>query len=337
MENIFLDSPLDMHLHIRTGQILKDVLYFSAKQFSGGLIMPNLQPPVTTIEQLENYLNEIETELKNIGFKNKFKPYMSIFFKNSFDFNFLKSIKDKILIVKLYPNGVTTNSEGGVLSVDLDEVGKTLEAMEKLNIPLSIHGETNGTVFEREAEFLPTYELLAKTFPKLKIIMEHISDNRTINLLDKYENLYATVSLHHLQLTFDDLLGGALKPHLFCKPIIKSKIDREALRNLVFSGNKKVMFGSDSAPHLREKKESNSGSAGIFSAPVLLPSIVELFERFDKLELLNGFLSQNAKAVYNIMPPVRKIELVRENWQVENQYGGIVPLFAGETLKWRVV
>ncbi len=223
------------------------------------------------------------------------------------------------------------------MSVDLDEVGKTLEAMEKLNIPLSIHGETNGTVFEREAEFLPTYELLAKTFPKLKIIMEHISDNRTINLLDKYENLYATVSLHHLQLTFDDLLGGALKPHLFCKPIIKSKIDREALRNLVFSGNKKVMFGSDSAPHLREKKESNSGSAGIFSAPVLLPSIVELFERFDKLELLNGFLSQNAKAVYNIMPPIRKIKLVRENWQVENQYGGIVPLFAGETLKWRVV
>ncbi len=337
MDNLILNSPLDMHLHIRQGEMLKSVLPISARQFAGGLIMPNLQPPIMTEEHLDNYHQEIINSLAEHNLKNSFVPYMTIFFKNSYDRNFLKSIREKITAVKIYPSGVTTNSEAGVLSLDLDEVGSVLEIMQDLNIPLSIHGETNGSVFEREAEFLPTYEMLARNFPKLKIMMEHISDRRTVELLNKYNNLYATVSLHHLSLTYDDILGGSLKPHLFCKPIIKSNKDREALRELVLSGNEKVMFGSDSAPHPREKKESSSGSAGIFSAPVLLSGIVSFFEKNDKLNLLDNFLSFNARKIYNLNNVVeRKIELIRENWRVADQYAGVVPLFAGETLEWKV-
>jgi dihydroorotase len=330
MDKITINTPLDMHLHVRDGEMLKNVMEYSSKPFAGGLIMPNTLPPISSREEILSYRKRI---VEAIG-DEQFEPLMSIFFKSSYDYELLESIKDLILVVKLYPSGVTTNSEGGVLSVDLDEVGETLSAMEKLGIPLSIHGETNGSTFEREAEFLPTYELLAKSFPKLKIIMEHISDRRTIELLDKYENLYATVTLHHLTVTLDDLLGGALKPHLFCKPIVKTSEDRDALQNLVLSGHKKVMFGSDSAPHPQEQKESGNGSAGIFSAPVLLQGVVELFDKNGKLENLQAFLSDNARRIYELNPKEKLVTLEKRNFTVADSYGGVVPLFAGEKLSW---
>ena len=333
MDRVTLNTPLDMHLHIRDGEMLREVVRYSSRYFSGGLIMPNTIPPITTKEDIFSYRKEILNSIEN----DIFEPYMSIFFKSSYDSQFLKSVRDDILVVKLYPSGVTTNSDGGVVSVDLDEVGDTLSAMEQLDIPLSIHGETNGSVFEREAEFLPTYELLAKTFPKLRIIMEHISDRRTIELLEKYSNLFATITLHHLAITFDDLLGGALQPHLFCKPIVKSGKDRDALRDLVLNGHPKIMFGSDSAPHPKEKKESSNGSAGIFSAPIVLQGLVELFEKHDKLENLQPFISENARKIYRISPPQKSITLVRKEFQVPTTYGEkieIVPLFAGKKLNW---
>ena len=332
MNRIELNTPLDMHLHIRDGEMMQNVLPFSSSVFSGALIMPNLQPPITSKELLLNYKERIEKAQKF----NNFKPYLSLFFKKDYDFNFLQELKDDILVVKLYPSGVTTNSDDGVVSVNLDEVGETLSAMEKLGILLSVHGETNGITFEREAEFIPTYKLLAKNFPKLKIIMEHISDRRTVSLLDEFPNLFATVTLHHLIFTLDDLLGGSLKPHLFCKPIIKKLEDREALRNLVFSGHKKVMFGSDSAPHLKIKKESGNGFAGIFTAPVLLPALVELFEKFNALDKLQDFISDNAKRIYNINPPQKTIYLEKKSFQVQSEYFGIVPIFAGEKLIWKI-
>jgi len=333
MNKITIDSPLDMHLHIRDGEMMKNIIQYSTTPFSGALIMPNTIPPLTSRQEILDYRDRILTAKKD----DIFKPYMSIFFKNTYDYDFLNSIKDIILVVKLYPSGVTTNSEGGVVSVNLDEVGETLSAMEKLGITLSIHGETMGSTFEREAEFLPTYELLAKTFPKLKIIMEHISDRRTVALLDKYPNLYATVTLHHLTITFDDILGGALKPHLFCKPIVKGSADREALQKLVFSGNPKVMFGSDSAPHPQDKKENKNGSAGIFSAPVLLPKIVELFDKNGKLELLQNYLSNNAKRIYGINPPKKTITLEKKSMKVSETYGKVIPIFAGEEIEWSLI
>jgi dihydroorotase len=331
MEKIVLNSPLDMHLHLRDGEMLNTIGKYSFTQFSGGLVMPNILPPVTTKEDLESYRNRVLSVVAN----EPFKPYMSIFFKKEYDKEFLKSIKDDILVVKLYPSGATTNSEGGVVSINLDEVGDTLKAMEDLGIPLSIHGETLGDSFEREAEFIPTFELLAKSFPKLKIVMEHISDHRTLGILEKYPNLFATVTLHHLTKTRDDLLGGSLNHHLFCKPILKRDIDRDTIRDFVFSGHPKIMFGSDSAPHRAEAKMG--GSAGVFSAPILLEGLTTLFDNFEKLDLLQNFVSENAKRIYEIDPPKREIVLQKKEKNVQKLYGGVVPLFSGETLNWSII
>ena len=86
--------------------------------------------------------------------------------------------------------------------------------MSELNIPLAIHGETNGFVMDREAEFASIYETLALNFPNLKIIMEHITTKESVALLDRFDNLYATITLHHLLITLDDVAGGMLQPHL---------------------------------------------------------------------------------------------------------------------------
>jgi dihydroorotase len=337
MESIVLNSPLDMHLHLRDEQMLKNIANFSAEQFSGGLIMPNLVPPVDDKNSLLSYKNRILEAVQN----HIFNPYMSIFFSDKYTESFLSEIKNELLVVKLYPSGVTTNSESGVKSLNLDKIGETLNAMEKLNIPLAIHGETNGFVLDREKEFLEVYELLAKEFPKLKIIMEHLSSRESIELLEKYDNLFATITLHHMLITLDDLIGGSLNPFNFCKPVVKTPADREALRNIALNAHEKVMFGSDSAPHLKSNKLLN-GSAGVFTAPVLLQGITQIFDEHDKLENLQKFISDNAQKIYNITPPEKKIKLIKKEFQVPSSYFSgtpdeIVPFLANQKLNWSII
>jgi dihydroorotase len=172
---------------------------------------------------------------------------------------------------------------------------ETLEMMSILNIPLCVHGETDGFVMDREAEFMDIYELLATNFPKLKIIMEHITTKAAVDMLDKYENLYATITVHHLLITLDDVAGGMLKPHLFCKPIAKRPQDRKALLEVALNAHPKVMFGSDSAPHPQNKKEACGCAAGVFSAPIALQLLCEIFDNHKKLENLQAFVSDNAQ------------------------------------------
>jgi dihydroorotase len=222
--------------------------------------MPNLLPPITTKKALLSYKQRIKESCK----EDIFTPYVTIFFQVDYSYSFLEDTKDEIIAVKLYPFGVTTNSETGVSSMDVETLRPTLESMSKLGIPLCVHGETKGFVMDREKEFLPIYESLAINFPNLKIIMEHISTKEAINLLDKYDNLYATVTIHHLLLTLDDVAGGMLNPHNFCKPIVKRYEDRDALQEVVLQAHPKIMFGLDSAPHQKENKECHHGAAGIF-------------------------------------------------------------------------
>ena len=172
--------------------------------------------------------------------QDDFTPFMTLFFK-PYSKEFLEDIKDEITAFKLYPAGITTNSEGGVESIDVEQLAPTLEAMSELNIPLCVHGETDGFVMDREAEFMSVYEELAIAFPKLKIIMEHITTKDAVDMVQKYDNLYATITVQHLLITLDDVAGGMLQPHLFCKPILKRESDRKALVKLATSKNKKVM------------------------------------------------------------------------------------------------
>jgi len=320
---IILDTPIDMHLHLRVGKMLRDVIPYTANQFAAAVVMPNLVPPVDNKERLESYRKEILENSEN------FTPLMNIFMREYTEDELLE-LADKIFAIKLYPAGITTNSEAGVKSIE--NIYPVLEIMEELGIPLSVHGETNGFVLDREREFAFIYEKLASDFPNLKIIMEHISTYNLVDILDKHDNLYATITLHHLLLTLDDLIGGSLNPHNFCKPVVKTPKDRDALQDIVKSGHKKVMFGSDSAPHSIENKLK--GAAGLFSAPVILPALAEFFDG-DALAF-QKFISDNARENFNLQIPKREVVLVEEEYIVPSIVGDVKPMFAGKRFSYSV-
>jgi dihydroorotase len=332
-ETITLISPLDMHLHLRDGDMLQTTAPLSTRYFSGAIIMPNLIPPISSQEALLAYKERI---MAAAGNPRDFKPYMTLFFRSDYSHEFLEQMRNDLTAIKLYPAGITTNSEGGVSGFDLKELSPTLGAMSDLGIPLCVHGETNGFVMDREAEFVAIYEKLAQAFPDLKIIMEHITTAQSVKALDKYSNLYATITLHHLHITLDDVAGGMLKPHLFCKPIAKRPEDREALLDIALHAHPKVMFGSDSAPHPQSAKEAPGCAAGVFSAPVALPALAQLFDRHNKLDNLQAFISSNAQEIYGITPIKRKVRLIKKSLRVPEIYGTTVPMFAGEELEWSV-
>ena len=337
MKKITLNSPLDMHLHLRDGDMLSLVAPLTSKTFAGAIVMPNLVPPVDTKEAVLAYKQRILEATKQ---EETFQPLMTLFFK-PYTKEFLEDVKDEISAIKLYPAGITTNSEGGVQTIDTKALAPTLNAMAELNIPLCVHGETNGFVMDREQEFMSVYEALATAFPKLTIIMEHITTKAAVDMLDKYDNLYATITLHHLLITLDDVAGGMLQPHLFCKPIAKRPVDRDALLKVALEGHPKVMFGSDSAPHPKEAKESCGCAAGVFTAPIAIQVLVELFEKHDKLDNLQKFLSDNACAIYDMKPLPKKTTLVKENFQVQKFYEfkreRVVPMYAQEILSWKII
>jgi dihydroorotase len=322
-----------MHLHLRDEKMLKMVGPLSSDTFSGAIIMPNLVPPVTSKEAVVSYKSRILNACKN----DYFNPFMTLFFRPDYSKEFLESVKNDITAIKLYPAGITTNSEGGVSGFNVEELRPTLEAMAALNIPLCVHGETNGFVMDREAEFVSIYEMLASNFPNLKIIMEHITTKASVDALEKFENLYATITLHHLIITLDDVAGGMLQPHLFCKPIAKRPEDREALRKVAFEAHPKVMFGSDSAPHPQHAKESCGCAAGVFTAPIALQVLTELFTKHSSVENLQAFVSENAQNIYtNIEVPSKKVTLEEKTFTVPEKYGEVVPMYAGEKLKYSI-
>lgn len=336
---IEIDRPLDMHLHLRDGEMLRLVAPHTARDFAGAVIMPNLIPPVNSAESMTAYRSRIldaaGTHVEN------FTPLMTVFLQKQ-TAKELETFKNTpgFFAMKLYPAGATTNSDGGVR--DFGEAEPTLRAMEDLGIPLLVHGESNGFVMDRETEFLPVYRDLATRFPKLKICMEHISTAAALPLLEEFENLFATVTLHHLLFTLDDMAGGLLAPHLFCKPIVKRPEDRAALQQAVFGGHAKIMFGSDSAPHPIAKKESAAAAGGIYSAPVLLPALAELFAANGALGKLNDFLGGNARRIYGLPPTSQKIIIEDVEQSVPARYTspdgaiGIVPMLAEKTISWSV-
>ncbi|MBL6970117.1 MAG: dihydroorotase [Campylobacterales bacterium] len=335
MKTITLKSPFDMHLHLRDNDMLKLVAPLTSDTFTGAIIMPNLVPPVDTKEAVIAYKNRIMDAVSD----KTFNPMMTLFFK-PYTKEFLEDVKDNITALKLYPAGITTNSEGGVETIDTVALAPTLNAMADLNIPLCVHGETNGFVMDRESEFMSVYEALAKAFPKLKIIMEHITTKDAVELVQKYDNLYATITLQHLLITLDDVAGGMLQPHLFCKPIAKRYEDRDALQQIALSGHPKIMFGSDSAPHPKHAKEACGCAAGVFTSPIALQVLVELFEKNNCLDNLQKFICDNACDIYGIKRTSKDITLEKKEFTVPSAYDGfgetVVPMYAGQTLAWSI-
>jgi len=336
MKTITIKSPFDMHLHLRDNDMLKLVAPLTSQTFSGAIIMPNLVPPITTKEALLSYKQRIMDSIT----QKDFNPMMTLFFK-PYSKEFLEDIKEHISAIKLYPAGITTNSEGGVESIDTKALAPTLNAMANLDIPLCIHGETNGFVMDRESEFMTVYEELAIAFPKLKIIMEHITTKDAVDMVQKYDNLYATITLHHLLITLDDVAGGMLNPHLFCKPIAKRYEDRDALQKMALSGHPKIMFGSDSAPHPKHAKENCGCAAGVFTSPIALQVLAQLFDENNALDNLQNFVSNNACKIYNINPSKNEIVLEKRDFIVADSYNEyketVIPMYAGETINWSII
>ncbi len=330
-ETIILKSPCDMHVHLRDGFMLKQVLPYTVAQFASAVVMPNLIPPIRTTDDAIKYRQCIMQQ----DFHEDFLPLITLFFHHGITKECIRDLKkNNVNILKLYPQGMTTNSENGIANLLCPESLKIFEIMQEEDMILCIHGETDGFVLEREYKFLAVLEEIARMFPMLRLVLEHVSDCRSIELIEKYDNLFGTITLHHLLFTLDDLLGHTLRPHLFCKPCLKLPRDQEALQKAALKAHAKFSFGSDSAPHMKKHKECSQCGAGVFSTPVLLPSLVAFFEHHDALESLQAFVSDNAIKNYRFMPPERTIILKKKPFRVAEEYQGVVSLFAGEVLEW---
>lgn len=333
MKKIILKNPLDMHVHLRDWDMMKIVAPLSSKMFSWALVMPNLLPPVKTLKDAKDYKERILAET----WGDNFTPYMTVFFHSELNYEKLKELKNEILSVKLYPEWITTNSIGWATNILSTENLKIFSHMQDLEIPLSIHWETNDFVMDREKNFIYIYEELAWRFPKLKIIAEHITTKDLADVLNKFENLFATITVQHLLITLNDIAWWMLNPHLFCKPIAKRNEDKDALLKLALSWNSKVMLWTDSAPHPKFKKECSWCAAWVFTSPIALQILTELFEENNSLENLQKFVSDNAVRIYNLKPNEKQITLEKKDFIVPLKYWDVVPFKAWEILKWSVV
>jgi dihydroorotase len=336
MQGLTIRKPDDMHVHLRDGNLMRRVLPYTARHFARALIMPNV-PRIRDVYDMSGYEGSILGTADTRGFRD-FQPLMTIMLGPNTTPEIVKRAKAAgAVAAKLYPDGVTTGSEDGVR--DFKALYPVLDAMQEVGLVLCIHGEMPDVfVLNREVAFLPVLEDITFEFPRLKVVLEHVSTERAALWVanEAPETVSATITAHHLCRTLDDLVGGLLRPHEFCKPIPKAPFDQHYLRQAVTSGNPKFFFGSDSAPHERSAKESACGCAGCFTAPVVLATLAEVFEDMDALDRLEDFTSRFGAEFYGLPPNEGTITLVREPWTVPAELASLVPWRTGEMLRWRV-
>jgi dihydroorotase len=336
--------PDDFHVHLREGDILKGVLPYTARNFGRALVMPNLKHAVTSRERATLYENQILQLSQGYDWGVGFEPLMTIkLTQETVKSTIMLASSGGVTAVKLYPEGVTTNSENGVRDIEkIDD--SAFKAMVEIGMPLCVHAEEPGVFsMDRENAYLTRVSQLARKFPKLKIVIEHASTSAAIKFVeDSGPNVAATITAHHLVLTLDDIVGDRLNPHNFCKPIAKRPQDRDALLAAAFSGNPKFFLGTDSAPHVSNTKECASGCAGCFTAPIAIELLATVFDQKGKLPMLEPFMSENGAKFYGLKPNEGTITLERSEWTIPAAYsvgGGevVVPFMAGQKLAWKVV
>lgn len=337
-----ITRPDDWHLHVRDGDTLKDIVPFTAKQFARAIIMPNLTPPVTTTEQALDYRDRI---LKSLPADSDFQPLMTLYLTNNTAADEIKRAINSLYVkaVKLYPAGATTNSDAGV--TDIKHCYKTLEAMQKHQLPLLVHGEVvdaDVDVFDREKIFIERVLIpTLKDFPELKLVFEHITTRDAADfVIDSGPNLAATITPQHLLYNRNAIFKGGIRPHYYCLPVLKREQHRLALVKAVTSGNNKFFLGTDSAPHAKHHKESACGCAGIFSAPLAIELYARAFDDNQALDKLEGFASFHGADFYGLPRNTGTITLHKQDWIVPEDYpfgdDRIVPLHAGEIETWQL-
>ena len=344
---IQLIQPDDWHLHIRDGAVMKDVLAYTARQFARAIIMPNLKPPVTTVELAHAYRSRIEANLKSLGI-NSFEPLMTLYLTDNTSADEVRKAKaEGIVGFKLYPAGATTNSDAGVS--DIRHCYKALEAMQEVGMLFLIHGEVTHSeidIFDREAVFIDQIlEPLRRDFPQLKMVFEHITTKQAAHYVRDAvatgNTLAATITPQHLLMNRNAIFSGGIRPHNYCLPVLKREEHRVALLEAATSGNPRFFLGTDSAPHAKGDKEAACGCAGCYSAFNALGLYAEAFESVNQLEKLEGFASFFGPDFYSLPRNSKKITLKKQAQSIPQELplgdATIVPLRAGETIAWSLV
>jgi dihydroorotase len=328
----------DMHVHLRQGQMLRKVIRHTAKRCNSALVMPNTLPPILSTEDVHRYFREI------IAANDTFRPLMTCKLVPSTTPEMIRELKGiGVTAFKLYPEGVTINSEDGIGRDDLCSPSLNfmdqLAEIEQQGMVLCLHGEMPGVFcLDRETAFLPFVIMLLSNYPKLKVVLEHITTKEAVDFVNSVGSyrLAATITAHHLFLTLDDVIGDKIQPHHFCKPVAKRKEDRAALVDAALQGNPWFFFGSDSAPHDRSTKECSSGCAGVYTAPVMLELLLQFFDEAGRMDRLLEFGTVRACIFYDMTINTPTVEVTKEPWTVPQEFDGVVPFFAGKQIKWRL-
>lgn len=332
--------PDDWHIHLRDDEMLKTVVPYTSQVFGRAIVMPNLVPPVTTVAAARAYRDRI---LAAVPQGHNFTPLMTCYLTNSLAASELVNGFEQgvFTAAKLYPANATTNSSHGVS--DVTGIYPLFEQMQKIGMPLLIHGEVTDPaidIFDREARFIEqVMEPIRRQFPELKIVFEHITTKEAAQYVQAGNRfLGATITPQHLMFNRNHMLVGGIRPHLFCLPILKRNVHQEALRQAVASGSDRFFLGTDSAPHLKHRKESSCGCAGCFNAPNAIPAYAAVFEQLGALEHFEAFCSLNGPRFYGLPLNEDFIELQRvpttqpEEIALGNE--SVIPFLAGETLNW---
>ena len=342
-ENIEIILPDDFHHHFRDNDYLNTTVYYAMQRFGRCIAMPNTVPPIRNKEDADNYLKRILNISKKFS-NSEFKPLMTIYLTdNTTTEDIIEAKKYGILACKLYPAGATTNSESGVTNIN--NIDSVLQTMSDIGMILLIHCEVTDKkydIFDRE-KYGIEYMLkpIIKKFPKLKIVMEHITTKEGVEFVKKSSsNIAATITAHHLLYNRNDLLVGGIRPHMYCLPILKTEIDREALIDAATSGNPKFFLGTDSAPHIICNKESACGCAGIFTGHAAIELYAEAFDKVNKLHMLEGFSSIFGANFYNLPLNKQTIKLKKLKNGIKEEYKfgqySMKPLRGGEYIEWSI-
>lgn len=347
LTQVQLIQPDDWHLHIRDGEVMKDVLADTARQFARAIIMPNLKSPVTTVNLAKAYQGRIQANLNLLGVTG-FTPLMTLYLTDNTSADEVRKAKAEGMVgFKLYPAGATTNSDAGVS--DLKHCHAALEAMQAVGMPLLVHGEVTSSeidIFDREAVFIDTVlEPLRKKFPDLKIVFEHITTKQAAHYVRDAattgNTIAATITPQHLLMNRNAIFAGGIRPHNYCLPVLKREEHRVALLDAATSGNPRFFLGTDSAPHAKGAKEAACGCAGCYSAFNALGLYAEAFESVGKLDKLEGFASFFGPDFYSLPRNAKKITLAKQAQHIPDELplgdATIVPLRAGETIAWSLV
>jgi dihydroorotase len=334
VSSITIRRPDDWHVHLRDGDMLKAVAPYTARQFARAIVMPNLSPPVTTVEAAAAYRDRI------IAAAPSLTPLMTCYLTDAADPGELTRGHSEgvFTAAKLYPAHATTGSAHGV--TDVANLYPALEAMQRIGMPLLVHGEVTDRhvdIFDREAVFIDrTLSGLVRDFPALKIVFEHITTADAVAFVDASgPNVAATITPQHLILNRNAMFDGGIRPHAYCLPVIKREAHRLALRKAATSGSAKYFLGTDSAPHVVAAKETACGCAGIFNAPYALESYATVFDEEGALDRFEGFASVHGPRFYGLPLNEGTVTLERTPHSVPDAIAGAVPFHAGETLGWR--